>query len=116
MNRKELDTVLEQYRCKKGGTREASIKVRDFLRNTTLGRSNEQNLFAGRTSVTLREFIESVKILMAYASQHPDTVPNRWKCCGKECRIIELPMCPGELCISDEAEKECPFFIDEDLF
>lgn len=111
MRREELELVLAHNQYLKGGTKEAGVKVRDFLRHAT-NQGNE--ILSARSCVTTDEFMEAVKTLMAFAFQQEDTIPNRWKC-DNDCLMITNISCPGEYNISDTANKICPFFSDEGL-
>lgn len=64
--------------------------------------------------VTSNEFMEAVKILMAFAFQQDDTIPEFWKC-DNDCHMSSYLLCPGECNISKTAKKMCPFFMDESL-
>lgn len=111
MKRKELDFILEHNQYLEGGTKEACIKVRDFLRHAT----NPGNQIQSALScVTADEFMDAVKTLMAFAFQQEDTIPKQWKC-DSDCRMTSSLLCPGECNISKTADKICPFFMDESL-
>lgn len=111
MERKELDFVLKQNQYLEGGTKEACVKVRNFLQHVT----NPGNQFHSEQScITADEFVESVKTLMAFAFRQDDTIPERWRC-DIDCRMISHFLCPGECNISKTAKNMCPFFMDESL-
>lgn len=104
MDREEFDFVMESNHYLKGGTKEACIKARDFLRNFD----------AGMSFVDVDEYKEAVKTLIAFAFRQEDTVPERWHC-ENDCHRISNIMCPGEFNLDKKSEKKCPFFMDEGL-
>ena len=111
MKRKELDFVLIHNHYLEGGTKEACVKVRDFLHHAT---NSGNQIHSELSCVTTNEFMEAVKTLMAFAFQEDDSIPIRWKC-DSDCRMDSSIFCPGECNISKTADKMCPFFMDEGL-
>lgn len=111
MDRKELDFVLKQNQYLEGGTKEACVKVRDFLQHAT---NPGNQIHSALSCVTADEFMEAVKTLMAFAFQEEDAIPEKWKC-DSDCHRISSLLCPGECNISKDANKMCPFFMDEGL-
>ncbi len=112
MERKELDFVLKHNHYFKGGTKEACVKVRDFLNCVE---SSENQIHSALSCVTVDEFVETVKTLMAFTFQQEDSIPEKWRC-DSDCRqVTSSSLCPGEFNISKTADKMCPFFIDEGL-
>lgn len=111
MERRELDFVLKQNRFLKGGTKEACIKIRDFLRHAV---KSENQIHSSDSCITADEFMEAVRTLMAFAYQQDDNIPERWRCDG-DCRRVSYLFCSGECNTSDESQNLCPFFMDESL-
>lgn len=111
MERKELDSILAHNHYLKGGTKEACVKVRNFLNYAT---NPGNQIHSALSCVTADEFMEAVKTLMAFAYRQEDSVPERWKC-DSDCRKTSSLLCPGECNISKTADKMCPFFLDEKL-
>lgn len=109
MERKELDSILKQNHYLEGGTKEACIKARDFLQHAT---NPGNQIHSSLSCVTADEFVEAVKILMLFAIQQEDTIPEKLKC-DDVCRMVSSLLCPGECNISKTANKLCPFFTDE---
>lgn len=109
MERKELNFVLKQNHYLEGGTKEACVKVRDFLNHVT---NPGNQIHSALSCVTADEFMEAVKILMAFAFQQDDTVPERWHC-DNDCHMVSDFWCPGECNLSKTSDKICPFFMDE---
>lgn len=108
MERKKLDVVLQQNNYLKGGTKEACIKARDFLRHKNNPESQNQFIVS---CVSEDEFVEAVKVLMAYAFQREDEMPDMWYC-DSDCKRTFDVVCPGECNISKESKVLCPFFVD----
>ena len=111
MKRKELDFVLQQNRYLEGGTKEACVKVRDFLSHAT---NPGNQIHSSLSCVTADEFMDAVKTLMAFAFREDDTIPETWKC-DNDCHMVSNLLCPGKCNISKTSDKMCPFFIDESL-
>ena len=115
MNRKQLESVLEQYRYLKGGTKEASVIAREFLQHAKIS----GNQIISKSCVSATEFIKAVETLIAVASRQKDTRPRRWKCNRAKCYMASFCICPGEGNVtekSEESDEICPYFIGEDLF
>lgn len=112
MVRKELDSVLKQNQYLEGGTKEACVKVKDFLRHATTNPGNQ--IQSTLSCVTADEFIEAVRTLMSFSFQQEDTIPEKWRC-DDDCKRTSNLLCPGECNINKTSEKECPFFMDENL-
>lgn len=109
MNREELAFVLKQNHYLEGGTKEACVKVREFLHYATnLG----DQIHSALSCVTADEFMEAVKILMAFSFNQEDTIPERWQCDEDCCKTSHI-LCPGECSIDKTSDRKCPFFMDE---
>lgn len=111
MERKELDFVLAHNHYLEGGTKEACVKVREFLNHAT---NPGNQIHSSLSCISADEFMESVKILMAFAFQQNDSIPETWYC-DNDCRKVSDFLCPGEYSISKDSQKLCPFFMDEGL-
>ena len=121
MDRKELDYVLKNLAFMPGGTREACVKVKDFMSNflkhlydtgqVTLPPGHAPLVFP-ESCVTLDEFIEAVNVLMASAAMKKDEVPTRWNC-DSDCRRVSYLFCFGQFNVTKNPTALCPFFIDE---
>lgn len=109
MKKEELDFVLESNKYLKGGTKEACIKAREIVANY-INPGNQ--LHPLLTTTTVEEFVEAVKVLMAFAFSQPDTIPERWDC-DNDCKRVGDLLCPGECNLSKTETRICPFFIDE---
>ena len=110
MDRSQLEYTLRSYKCLKGGTREASIIVRDFLRAATpIG----DVIHRVDTCVTPEEFIKAAQVLLAKSFLEPDMIPRRWHC-ENDCEGVSCFICSGECNIDSNAPERCPFYTEED--
>ena len=73
MERKELEYILESSHFMKGGTKEACVKAREFIENS-MNPGNQ--LHAPLSCVNADEFVEAVKILIAFAFKQEDIIPE----------------------------------------
>ena len=105
----ELQYVLRNGQFKKGGTKEACVKAREFIKNS-MNPGNQ--LHAPLSCVNANEFVDAVKTLIAFAYRQEDTIPETWKC-DNDCRRSSSFLCPGECNIRNDSNKMCPYFIDE---
>ena len=110
MERKELEFVLRHNAYLHGGTKEACVKVRDYLAKAKVSQNEIEPRF---TDVTAEEFVEAVKTLMAFAFKEEDTIPERWQC-DNDCHRVSYLLCPGECLITTDSDASlCPYFMDE---
>lgn len=109
MNQDELNFVLKWNDYSEGGTKQACVKVKEFLRHASI---KEQDVHSVSSCVTAEEFVKSVEILMAFAFQHEDEIPERWAC-DSDCHKVSSLLCLGEFNISKDSKKLCPYFQDE---
>ena len=109
LGREELDFVLEWNHYLKGGTKEACVKVRQYL-SYVINPGNQ--IHAPLSCITADEFIEAVKTLMAFSFRQEDTIPERWNCDNDCCRVGDF-LCQGECNIDPKSKNRCPFFADE---
>lgn len=124
MERKFFEFLLNKSECIPGGSKEACIKVREFIRSATI--DQDGNIISSeRSSVDSKEFMEAVRVLMAFAWQNreQDCVPDRFVC-NEDCSSLDYQgVCLGECqLISKETieknssekvkAKRCPYFID----
>ena len=109
MQREKLEFVCKDNGYLAGGTKEACVKARDFIKNVI---NHGNDLCSPLSCVSANEFVESVKILTAYAFDKEDVVPEFYKC-DNDCRKVSHLLCPGECSVTSDAKKMCPFFEDE---
>lgn len=109
MQREQLNFVCKDNGYLAGGTKEACVKARDFIKNV----KNHGNVLSSPLScVSADEFIEAVKVLMASAFLKEDEVPKTYRC-ENDCRKVSYLLCPGECNLDKEANDMCPFYEDE---
>lgn len=65
MKNDELDLLLKQNNYLKGGTKEACIKIREFLMKSTM---DMVTINSPSECITSSDFVEAVRVLMASAS------------------------------------------------
>ena len=111
MTRKSLKSLIEEKSYLKGGTKEACVKAKEFLRAAICEGNTVQ---ARQFGVNSKEFCEAVKVLIAFAYEHADEVPRRW-ICDEDCKRISEDFCPGEFGIDKNSKNLCPFFIDDGM-
>jgi len=124
MERDFFDYVTETLNCVKGGSKEACLKVREFIQNANLDEDGKI-IVSKHSAVNGEEFLEAVRVLMAFAWQNKeqDMVPERFICDHDCSRLTQDIFCPGECqVISKEAlnknetskvkAKKCPYFQD----
>lgn len=105
MQRNELERVIKENGFVSGGTKEACVKIRDFLFNLKC----DEKTISSFSCVENEDFIEAVKIVIAHTYPDEDTVPVRWGC-DNACQLINQKFCPGECNISIESNLFCPYF------
>ena len=120
MKREKVDFTIKQNNCIPGGSKEACIKVREYLQN--IKQTQPEITVSSSCSVSNQEFVDAVKVLMAYAWQNRenDCLPDMWYCDNDCSNIDTCIFCPGEyqLAPKDEngkslSKKLCPYFIDQ---
>jgi len=111
MTREELDFVLKQNAYLEDGTRQACIKINEVIKNA---HCTDNKIELLQSCVNIDEFMEAIKILVAFAFQQEDQTVKTWYC-DSGCRRIYSLLCPGECNVSKNAKTICPFFIDEGL-
>lgn len=105
MNRKQIEFVLNASNFLKGGTHEACLKVKDYVKNIQFANS--------KSAIDFEEFIESINILLSFSFESTDTIPKKY-CCESDCRYNSCLLCRGEFSIDRQAENICPFYKQED--
>ena len=109
MTRDELQFLLDKNHYLPGGTQEACVKILDFLKHQTDSKTQTPTSYS---SVNIDEFLDSVRLLTAFASQQPDCIPKRWHC-DRNCLMVTAILCSGEYGISPSSNERCPFFVDD---
>lgn len=106
MTKEEIDFVLKDNSYLENGTKQACVKIQDFLKHI---KSIESS-----SSINNKEFLESVNILLAFTFASKDTVPNKWHC-ECDCRHSGSLLCPGEFNTDKSSHKLCPYYRQEDF-
>lgn len=121
MKREYVDYTIQKLKCVPNGSKEACVKVREYLQNIQLNRKNNTISSNDFCCISSEEFIDSVQTLLAYAWQNreQDMVPESWYCDNDCSNIDSCIFCPGEyqLASKDESGKSlskrlCPYFRD----
>lgn len=111
MEKNKLDYILKKNNFLEGGTKEACIKAREFIRYSSIF---EDGISSKLSCVSDEEFLKAVKTLIAFSFNQDDTIPETWSC-DSDCKRISQDICPGECNINKDSSKTCPYFIDEGL-
>ncbi|MBQ8042785.1 MAG: hypothetical protein IJ272_01375 [Clostridia bacterium] len=106
MENKNISKIVEGAGFIKGGTYEAYLKAREVVLNSFDG---GDKLICLNSQVKIPEFMEAVKILMTFASKHPDEYVELYDC-DMSCKRFKHRPCPGDCILSDRATKRCPFY------
>lgn len=106
MDKNPISDVIKSSGCIEGGTYEAYIKVREVLINSFDG--GDKLIYSGK-QISITEFMEAVKVLMTFASKHPDEHVELYDC-DMSCKHFKMKPCPGECMISDKSVKRCPVY------
>ena len=110
MKQEELEFILKSNRYLEGGTKEACIKVRDFLHHA---KNPGNQLQSPMSCVTADEFAEAVKVLMEFAFEQEDTIPKKWKR-ENDCKI-NYYSCSEECILNKKPDKVCPLMGEENI-
>ena len=106
MTKDELNFIIEDNQYLKGGTKEASLKVKDYVKKIQYIESN--------SSIEFKEFLEFLNTLLAFTFPATDTIPERWYC-DNDCKCSGFLMCPGEFNTDENSHKLCPYYRQEDF-
>ena len=110
MKARNIDKFIEDSKCIQGGTKEACLKTREIL---SKGVVRKDNFYASHSEVSMEEFLQAVKVLVAFASNLPDEKVELYYCQG-DCARYYDKHCVGELTLSSCATKLCPHYTQED--
>ncbi len=106
MENNNIYDIIKGNGCIEGGTYEAYVKAREVILNCFDG---GHKLIILSNEVNVSEFIEAVKVLMTFASKHPDARVELYEC-NMSCKHFKMKPCPGDCMVSDKATKRCPFY------
>ena len=96
--------------CINGGTYDACIKAQEVVKNYFDG---GYKLVSLTNKVSIAEFVEAVKILMTFASKHPDEYVEICYC-ETDCVRSPNPDCPYRQFTFSNGTAICPHYIEED--
>lgn len=82
---------------KQGGTKNAAALVNDYIRRNLKNLSEEE--------------LRGMRILVAFAAQQEDAVPELWHC-DTDCRNTNHSECPGQFSLDLKSKKLCPYYSD----
>lgn len=104
MSKDEIQFILTDNNYLQGGIKEASIKVKDYVKNIQSVES--------KSSIDYKEFLDAINTLLAFSFRAKDTIPERW-CCENDCKYSGFLLCAGEFNTDDKSEKICPYYVPE---
>ena len=88
----------------KNGTKQACVKVKDYVKKIQYIESN--------SSIEFKEFLECINILLAFTFPAKDTIPTKYYC-DNDCRYSGYLLCAGEFNTDEKSEKICPYYTQE---
>lgn len=106
MTKDEIQFIVDYNNYLQGGTREAAIKIKDYLKQI--------KSIESKSSIEFNEFIQCIGTLLAFTFSSKDTIPERWYC-DNDCRYNSCMICPGEFNTDEKSEKICPYYKQENI-
>lgn len=85
MTKDEIEFILKNNGYLKNGTKEACLKVKDYLKQI--------KSIESKSSIEFNEFIQCISTLIAFSFRAKDTIPERWYC-ENDCRYTSSLICP----------------------
>ena len=104
MTKDEIEFIVKRNNYLKDGTKEACIKVKEFIKQT--------KKIESKSSIDYEDFLNSINTLLAFCFQAKDTIPERWYC-ENDCRFTSSMICKGEFNIDKKSENLCPYYKQE---
>ena len=104
MTKDEIEFILKNNGYLKNGTKEACIKVKEFIKQT--------KKIESKSSIEFEEFIECINTLLAFCFKAKDTIPSFWYC-DNDCKYSGTIICSGEFNIDKNSPKICPYYVPE---
>ena len=104
MTKDEIEFIVKRNNYLKDGTKEACIKVKEFIKQT--------KKIESKSSIDYEDFLNSINTLLAFCFQAKDTIPERWYC-ENDCRFTSSMICKGEFNIDKNSKKLCPYYVPE---
>lgn len=119
MNQEDFERNKKGYL--KGGTKEACVTIREALISIRTHKGSiapDSFSFGENSTVSMEDFLEAVKTLMAFSYSQEDTIPERFQCVDADCKYnYHTTFCPGEFRLGNEAtleRKKCPYYREWD--
>ena len=106
MTKDEIEFILKNNGYLKNGTKEACLKVKDYLKQI--------KSIESKSSIEFNEFIQCISTLIAFSFRAKDTIPERWYC-ENDCRYTSSLICPGEFNLEENSKKICPYYKQEKI-
>lgn len=120
MEKQEFERAKREMDCIPGGVLEACLIIREYIHNI---KKQDDFISSDSNSVTAKEFIEAVRVLLANTRQinAQDIVPDRFKC-YQDCSRLDYPspFCPGEFQLASKdnspqlSMRICPYYSESD--
>ena len=104
MTKDEIEFIVKHNNYAKNGTKEACIKVKEFIKQT--------KKIESKSSIDYEDFLNSINTLLAFTFSSKDTVPDKWHC-DNDCRFTSSMICKGEFNIDKNSKKLCPYYVPE---
>ena len=106
MNREQIEFILKYNNYLKGGTKEACVKVKDYLKKI--------EVIESKSSIDFDEFHDCINTLLAACFQAKDTIPLKYFC-ENDCRYTNGLLCPGEFNLDKNSKNICPYYKQENI-
>lgn len=104
MTKEEIEFVLKENNYLKGGTKEACLKVKHYMKKI--------QSIESKSSTEFKEFLECINTLLAFSFPAKDTIPTKY-CCDNDCKYSGFLLCAGEFNTDDKSENICPYYTQE---
>lgn len=104
MTKDQIEFIVKNNKYAKNGTKEACIKVKDYMKNI--------NSIESKSSIEFNEFVECINTLLAFCFTEKDTIPTKY-CCDNDCKYSAFLLCPGEFNTDDKSKNICPYYTQE---
>ena len=104
MTKKEIEFIIKNNSYLEKGTKQACIKVRDYLKKI--------EVIESKSSIDLDEFCNCINTLLAACFQDKDKIPSKFYC-ENDCKYSGFLLCAGEFNIDQDSDKICPYYTPE---
>ena len=106
MTKDEIEFILKHNNYAKNGTKEACIKVKEFIKQT--------KKIESKSSIDYEDFLNSINTLLAFCFESNDKIPEKWYC-DNDCVYSSSLICKGEFNIDKKSENLCPYYKQENI-